>query len=287
MSSTRGFFVTGGRSAWGLVATVVIVAGASLLLFSSTVSARYERDVSRMVFNDNLDVLDEVKQKIGASTDTLKQILVDSTESAGADTLPYIVVSIADHRLWYKRGDQVLFTTQVATGSGKVLAKGGGNKWKFETPRGRLVVESKETEPVWVPPDWHYVEQAKKRGLGLVHLVRGQSIKLSDGSIITVEGIEVVRKSPDGQVIPFDVNDGREIVANKNIIVPPFGTTQRKYTGVLGTNRLNLGDGYALHGTNVPSSIGTSVSHGCVRLRNEDIETLYQMVPVGTPVYIY
>jgi lipoprotein-anchoring transpeptidase ErfK/SrfK len=29
------------------------------------------------------------------------------------------------------------------------------------------------------------------------------------------------------------------------------------------------------------------VSHGCVRLRNEDIEQLYEMVPVGTPVYIY
>jgi lipoprotein-anchoring transpeptidase ErfK/SrfK len=287
MAGQRGFFVSGGRSAWGLVATVVVIAAASILLFSSTVSARYERDVSRMVFNDNLGVLDEVKQKIGASTDTLKQILVDSTESSAPDTLPYIVVSIADHRLWYKRGDQTLFTTQVATGSGKVLAKGGGNKWKFETPRGRLVVESKETEPVWVPPDWHYVEQAKKRGLGLVHLVRGQSITLADGSTISVEGIEVVRKSLDGTVIPFDVNDGREIVANKNIIIPPFGTTQRKYTGVLGTNRLNMGDGYALHGTNVPSSIGTSVSHGCVRLRNEDIETLYQMVPVGTPVYIY
>ena len=287
MTAHRGFFVSGGRSAWALIATAVVVAAGSLLLFSSTVSARYERDVSRMVFNDNLDVLDEVKQKIGASTDTLKQILVDSTESAAADSLPYIVVSIADHRLWYKRGDQTLFTTQVATGSGKVLAKGGGNKWKFETPRGRLVVESKETEPVWVPPDWHYVEAAKKKGYGLVHLVRGQAIKLPDGSTISVDGIEVVRKAPDGQVIPFDVNDGREIVANNNMIIPPFGTTQRKYTGVLGTNRLNLGDGYALHGTNVPSSIGTSVSHGCVRLRNEDIETLYQMVPVGTPVYIY
>lgn len=285
MSEKRGFFVSGGRSAWALLGTVVVVAGASVLLFSSTVSARYERDVSRMVFNDNLDVLSDVKQRIGASTDTLKQILVDSTESA--DSLPYIVVSIADHRLWYKRGDQILFTTQVATGSGKVLAKGGGNKWKFETPRGRLVVESKETEPVWVPPDWHYVEVAKKKGYGLVHLVRGQSIKLPDGSAITVEGNEVVRKSLDGQVIPFDVNEGREIVANKNIIIPPFGTTQRKYSGVLGTNRLNLGDGYALHGTDVPSSIGTSVSHGCVRLRNEDIETLYQMVPVRTPVYIY
>ena len=85
----------------------------------------------------------------------------------------------------------------------------------------------------------------------------------------------------------FPALEGREIVVNKNMIIPPFGTTQRKYSGVLGTNRLNLGDGYALHGTDVPSSIGTSVSHGCVRLRNEDIETLYQMVPVGTPVYIY
>lgn len=282
---STGFFVSGGRAAWSLIGAVVVVAAASVLLLSSTVNARYERDVSRMVFNDNLDVLDGIKRRVGASTDTLKQILVDSTEAA--DSLPYIVVSIADHRLWYKRGDQILFTTRVATGSGKVLAKGGGNKWKFETPRGRLVVESKETEPTWVPPDWHFVEMAKKKGFGVVHLVRGQPIKLADGSVITVEGNEVVKKTADGQLVPFDVAEGREIVANKNIVIPPFGTTQRKYSGVLGTNRLNMGDGYALHGTDVPSSIGTSVSHGCVRLRNEDIETLYQMVPVGTPVYIY
>ena len=287
MAGKSGFFVSGGRTAWGLIGTVVLVAAGSVLLFASTVNARYERDVSRMVFNDNLDVLDGIKRRLGASTDTLKQILVDSTEVASADSVPYIVVSIADHRLWYKRGDQILFTTRVATGSGKVLAKGGGNKWKFETPRGRLVVESKETEPAWVPPDWHYVEEAKKKRLGLIRLVRGQSIKLADGSAITVEGNEVVRKSPDGQMMPFDVAEGREIVAGKNIVIPPFGTTQRKYSGVLGTNRLNMGDGYALHGTDVPTSIGTSVSHGCVRLRNEDIETLYQMVPVGTPVYIY
>jgi lipoprotein-anchoring transpeptidase ErfK/SrfK len=56
---------------------------------------------------------------------------------------------------------------------------------------------------------------------------------------------------------------------------------------VLGTYRLVLGDGYGIHGTDTPSSIGRSASHGCVRLRNEDIETLYRMVPVGTPVYIY
>ena len=57
--------------------------------------------------------------------------------------------------------------------------------------------------------------------------------------------------------------------------------------GGLGTHRLNLGNGYALHGTNQPASVGRAVSHGCVRLRNEDIAKLYAMVPVGTPVYIY
>ena len=37
----------------------------------------------------------------------------------------------------------------------------------------------------------------------------------------------------------------------------------------------------------MPTSIGTQASHGCVRVRNEDIETLYQIVKVGTPVFIY
>ena len=35
------------------------------------------------------------------------------------------------------------------------------------------------------------------------------------------------------------------------------------------------------------ASIGRAVSHGCVRLRNEDIARLYGMVSVGTPVFIY
>ena len=86
-----------------------------------------------------------------------------------------------------------------------------------------------------MPPDWHYVEMAKKKSLGVVHLVRGQSIKLADGSVITVEGTEVVRKTAEGQLIPFDVAEGREIVV-KNIVIPPFGTTAQVQR-VLGTNR--------------------------------------------------
>ena len=77
------------------------------------------------------------------------------------------------------------------------------------------------------------------------------------------------------------------MVAGGNIIIPPFGTNARRYEGVLGTRRLNLGDGYGIHGTNKPETVGQAVSHGCVRMRNEDIERLFELVPVGTPVYIY
>ena len=282
----RNFVRGGGNVAWGLIGGVILVFAGSTFLLANTADVRYQRDITRMVFNDNLDLLEDIKRSVGVAGDSLAAAL-SSAPDAPSDK-PYLVVSIEDRRLWYKQGDQTLFTTQVATGSGKVLeGEGKGNQWKFETPRGRLVVQSKETDPKWVPPDWHFVEQAKKRGLGLMRLTRGATVPSSDGSVITVSGNDVVKKYPDGREVPLEAKDGREIVANGNIIIPPFGTNQRKYEGVLGTHRLNIGDGYALHGTDKPESIGQAVSHGCVRLRNEDIETLYRMVPVGTPVFIY
>jgi lipoprotein-anchoring transpeptidase ErfK/SrfK len=42
--------------------------------------------------------------------------------------------------------------------------------------------------------------------------------------------------------------------------------------------------GYGIHGTNVPSSIGKAASHGCVRMRRQDLEELFEMVTVGTTV---
>jgi L,D-transpeptidase ErfK/SrfK len=55
----------------------------------------------------------------------------------------------------------------------------------------------------------------------------------------------------------------------------------------LGRYALHLGvSGYLLHGTNKPFGIGMRVTHGCVRLYPEDVETLYNQVPVGTPVHL-
>lgn len=46
------------------------------------------------------------------------------------------------------------------------------------------------------------------------------------------------------------------------------------------------GGAYLIHGTNKPAGIGMQVTHGCMRLYPEDIETLYGMVPIGTTVTI-
>jgi len=55
----------------------------------------------------------------------------------------------------------------------------------------------------------------------------------------------------------------------------------------LGARALYLGNTvYRIHGTNQPSTIGTFVSSGCIRLLNEDVEDLYGRVTVGTRVVV-
>jgi lipoprotein-anchoring transpeptidase ErfK/SrfK len=55
----------------------------------------------------------------------------------------------------------------------------------------------------------------------------------------------------------------------------------------LGTRWLGLSQkGYGIHGTNAPRSIGHAASHGCIRLRNRDIERLFTLLRVGDAVVI-
>ena len=63
----------------------------------------------------------------------------------------------------------------------------------------------------------------------------------------------------------------------------PFGDKEN----VLGTHWLSLDiPGYGIHGTWEPETIGKHESAGCIRLINSDIEELYTLLPVGTPVTI-
>jgi lipoprotein-anchoring transpeptidase ErfK/SrfK len=58
-------------------------------------------------------------------------------------------------------------------------------------------------------------------------------------------------------------------------------------TNPLGARAMYLGNTqYRIHGTNQPSTIGSFVSSGCIRLTNEDVEDLYSRVTVGTTVVV-
>jgi len=136
-------------------------------------------------------------------------------------------------------------------------------------------VKNRPLPPVAGEERRHFIEQARENGMSVVKLERGQ--RLGD---LYVSGNEVMSNG-------FPLAQGELILRGGAIVIPPVGTRQRQFPDVLGTHRLNLGDGYALHGTQAVSQLGRSVSHGCVRLANEDIARLYDMANVGDEVVIY
>jgi lipoprotein-anchoring transpeptidase ErfK/SrfK len=194
-----------------------------------------------------------------------------------------IIVSVNHRRLWVVAGDDTLRSTTVSVASGQELHY-AGRRWRFATPRGRLRVLGKRTDPVWSPPDWHYAEVAQQHGLGLRTLPTA-GVRLRDGSRI------VVRDSIAGVIMPGDTTFlalpvDEHIVFDSTLFIPPVGTHNRRLVGELGKYALDLGNGYLLHGTPDQRSIGTATTHGCIRLSDADLEWLYRHIPVGTEVQV-
>jgi len=69
--------------------------------------------------------------------------------------------------------------------------------------------------------------------------------------------------------------------------IPPPDSPKRLVKGHLGKYALNLGDGIMIHGTDDADSIGKYVSHGCIRLPEDMLTTLWKNVKVGTDVYVF
>jgi len=195
----------------------------------------------------------------------------------------HLVVSLKDAHLWAIVGKDTVLSAPVAVAKGTKLSY-AKQTFRFETPRGVRTVLGKEADPVWQPPEWLYVETAAEYDLKLGHLYNGEKVKLSDGRYLSMKDGEAgVIENGQWAALPTD----EHIVFDNTLYVPPLGSKNRKVEGELGKFRLNMGDGFLLHGTPYKDSIGMAATHGCVRLRDEDIEWLYEHVPVGTKVYIY
>ena len=71
----------------------------------------------------------------------------------------YLVVDTNSNRLTMRQGNTVLMTAVVGSGSHHYLKEDRGRSWYFETPQGSFTVLGRERNPVWIRPDWSYVEE--------------------------------------------------------------------------------------------------------------------------------
>jgi lipoprotein-anchoring transpeptidase ErfK/SrfK len=289
----------------------LFVLGAGLLAIAAigeTINVHDLRRLDRVTLIDQL-IHERDSDKATALRSTAEQ-RVAAISALQAEEVPdaaqTIIVSTVENHLYVRRGGVNVFDAVCSTGKGTTLAV-DGKTLVFDTPIGKFHVKQKEENPLWVPPDWHFVEEAKQNAMRVVHLNPGGAIDADTGTpatqpksgfwswlngnssqgshrILKVEG-NTVMEYDNG--VPRELPPGKDIIAGGAIVIPPINTPQRHYDKVLGHYRLELGDGYGIHGTDEPDKLGQSVSHGCVRLGDDDIARLYQIANVGDEVIIY
>lgn len=260
----RRIFHDYGPGVWAMIGSVALMAVLFVATAALAVNERFERDVAKIAYSHDSRSLRFLAEKEAESLSRLSDTVAVLEQRAAALTEndPYLVVSLEEKRVWYLQGEDTLFTAPVAVGSGKTMVIAGETK-RFQTPRGQMRITHKELDPIWVPPNWHYIEIARNRGLEVVDM--------SNASPNALAGFP----------------EGEEPIADGKIYIPPYGSPQRRHKGVLGAAKLEMFDGYYFHGTQNEASIGTAASHGCIRMLRDDVLWMYENVPVGTEVYIY
>ncbi|MCU0290631.1 MAG: L,D-transpeptidase [Thermoanaerobaculaceae bacterium] len=134
-----------------------------------------------------------------------------------------------------------------------------------------------------------------------LHLLEGGKVLRS--AICSTGTGRVLRDPRNGREWVFDTPLGERVVQSKRkdppwakpdwafieegYKPPPPGSPERWDTVSLGDYGLYMGDGYIIHGTLFKSLLGRRVTHGCVRLGDEDLEFVYKHAPIGTRVYLY
>ena len=115
-------------------------------------------------------------------------------------------------------------------------------------------------------------------------------INKTDNTLTVKNGEEIIKTYPISTGKEDSTPEGEFTITTKMVnpvwfhkgeIVPP-GEENFLGTRWLGFNLPQ----YGIHGTIQPQFIGQSVSHGCIRMHNEDVEELFEYIPEGTKVQI-
>ncbi len=117
-------------------------------------------------------------------------------------------------------------------------------------------------------------------------------VSIPDRKLALIEDGRVVKMYPTAVGAPSSPTPGGTYTIAQRVPNPtwygPGKVVGPGKDNPVGTRWLGLSrKGYGIHGTNVPSSIGKSASHGCVRMRNRDVEDLFERVTVGDVVELH
>ena len=261
---------------WGLAALW------AALCLTSVASAQTTGSQSRVKVEDSdMEEAAEVLFKSAADSLEWERARAAAHKATGLRVL----VSLRERRIFVMRGADTIRTTKAAVASGMTI-NFAGRSWTFRTPRGKHTVLRKIKDPVWRPPEWLYAEAAMEHNLQLKRLNPDKPVRVNkDESLVVRNGLVGLVSKSTGRFAALPTDE--HIVFNDTLYIPPFVTQNRKIEGELGRFALDLGDGYLIHGTPDPKSIGRAVTHGCIRLGDFDIAWLHSYIPVGTPVHIY
>jgi lipoprotein-anchoring transpeptidase ErfK/SrfK len=123
-------------------------------------------------------------------------------------------------------------------------------------------------------------------------MTRRLVVSIPDRKLALVENDRVVRIYPVAVGAPESPSPvGTFTIVNR--VSNPTYYRPGKVVGpgpdnAVGTRWIGLSEkGYGIHGTDNPRSIGLAASHGCIRLRNEDVEKLFDRVRAGDVVELH
>jgi hypothetical protein len=94
----------------------------------------------------------------GTASAPMIEIATDPDEFIANSPGIYVVVDLDDNELSLMDGDETLWSAPVGTGTGLRL-EGEDGEWEFTTPQGVFQIQYKEELPVWILPDWYFLEK--------------------------------------------------------------------------------------------------------------------------------
>ncbi len=181
---------------------------------------------------------------------------------------------------------------QVSATAGGAVSQTLSNPQESGAPRVFRVVDQQD--------GWVQVQLAQRPN-GSVGWVRSSAVSLSEDpyAIVVTRSTKTLDLYKDGEVVesyPVATGTGgtptptgsfalTELLAPTNSGYGPYAYGTTAFSDVI--NSFGGGPGQiGLHGTEDASSIGTAASHGCIRMHNDDITALAELLPLGTPFQV-